>query len=178
MALRCRHPGNMTWTPMHRLASLQTQLAGPPPAARRHRAPAHAAAAAAADGLPELIPHDMPRQHTDSVGSFPRSPSWTADGHRTPGSRGAGPPLQQDASGAVLPSVLAQLTAQVSSQRPSSAAEPGRARASLTIRSAALPRRRNRRRPRRMTSEPPPRSSRCLTCSAHGRLRSRSHWPR
>ena len=57
----------------------------------------------------ELIPHDQPRQHTDSVGSFPRSERWTADGHRLPGSRGAGAALLQDEGGAVLRSELERL---------------------------------------------------------------------
>lgn len=57
----------------------------------------------------ELIPHDQPRKHTDSVGEFPRSERWTADGHRNPGSRGAGPALLQDKEGIVLPSELERL---------------------------------------------------------------------
>jgi hypothetical protein len=57
----------------------------------------------------ELIPHDQPRQHTDSVGSYPRSERWTADGHRNFGSRGAGAPLLQDEGGAVLPSEFGRL---------------------------------------------------------------------
>ena len=57
----------------------------------------------------ELIPHDQPRQHTDSVGSYPRSERWTADGHRNFGSRGAGAPLLQDERGAVIPAELERL---------------------------------------------------------------------
>ena len=45
----------------------------------------------------ELVPHDQPRQHSDSVGDFPRSERWTCDGHKLAGSRGAGQPLLQDA---------------------------------------------------------------------------------
>jgi hypothetical protein len=69
-------------------------------------------ALAAAVSEPELIPHDQPRQHTDSVGGFPRSPAWTSDGHKVPGSRGAGPPLLQDAAGLVTDEALGDLEAQ------------------------------------------------------------------
>jgi hypothetical protein len=77
------------------------------------RAPAAAAEVALIlDEEVELVPHDSPRQHTDSVGSFPRSERWTADGHKNPGSRGAGAPLLQDAGGVVLPQELARLAAE------------------------------------------------------------------
>ena len=71
----------------------------------------HVAAATAVIGGEEveLIPHDEPRQHSDSVGTFERSARWTPDGHRNPGSRGAGPALLQDEEGVVLPEELERL---------------------------------------------------------------------
>eukprot|EP01047_Picozoa_sp_COSAG01_P027806 COSAG01_NODE_1848_length_9066_cov_6.023754_5_plen_343_part_00 len=70
--------------------------------------PLCAPAATAADGG-DVIPHDRPRKHTDSVSSFPREAEWNSDGHRNYGSRGAGPPLLQDENGTVLPSELTKL---------------------------------------------------------------------
>ena len=71
----------------------------------------HVAAATAVIGGEEveLIPHDEPREHSDSVGTFERSERWTPDGHRNPGSRGAGPALLQDEQGVVLPEELERL---------------------------------------------------------------------
>ena len=75
-------------------------------AMRRLRSVSEALAPTSTAGL---IPPEAPRRHSDSVGEFERSNSWTADGHRLHGSRGAGPALLQDEQGAVLLSQLALL---------------------------------------------------------------------
>ena len=55
--------------------------------------------------LVELVPHDQPRQHSDSVSAFPR----TDDGRWTAALSPKGQPLLQDGSGVVLASELARL---------------------------------------------------------------------